>query len=223
MPDAGIPDEREFATLADLADVPIEPAVTRSEKVFGGHVWDVVSEDFDYNGASITREFVDHPGAVAVLALDDNDRILLIQQYRHPIRARDWEIPAGLLDVDGEEPLEAARRELAEEVDLAAARWDVLAEFWNSPGGSTEAIRVYLARGLTELPAFDRVDEEADMERRWVPLDDVVAGVLARRLQSPSLAFGALAAKLSRDAGWSTLTPGDAPWPRHPRLGHGPR
>src|SRR5699024_5294316 len=109
-----------------------------------------------------------------ILALDDEDRVLLIRQYRHPVRRRDWEIPAGLLDVAGEHPLATARRELAEEADLAATQWSVLAEFATSPGGSNELIRVYLARGLTELEPFARTEEEADIERRWVGLDAAV-------------------------------------------------
>jgi ADP-ribose pyrophosphatase len=112
---------------------------------------------------------------------------------------------------------------LGEEADLAAERWNVLADFQNSPGGSDETIRVYLARGITMLPAFARHDEEADIETRWVPLDDVVAAVLDRRVQSPSLVIGALAAAAAaRGRGWDALTAGDEPWLRHPRLGGPP-
>jgi ADP-ribose pyrophosphatase len=182
----------------------------------------VVTETFDYDGASITREVIRHPGAVAVLALDDQGRVLLIRQYRHPIHTRAWEIPAGLLDKPGEPALLAAQRELAEEADLAAATWNVLADFQNSPGGSDETIRVFLARDVSAVPAFAREDEEADIEVRWVPLDDVVDAVLARRVQSPSLTIGALAAAASQARGWSTLGPGDEPWLRHPVLGGAP-
>jgi ADP-ribose pyrophosphatase len=165
---------------------------------------------------------MDHPGAVAVLAMDDDERVLLIRQYRHPVRSRDWEIPAGLLDVDGEEPFAAAQRELAEEADLKAGRWDVLVDFLNSPGGSNETIRVYLARDVSEVPAFERSEEEADIEVRWVPLDDAVDAVLARRVQSPSLVVGVLAAVASRARNWTTLAPADIPWERHPRVGRPP-
>ncbi|MFD1713075.1 NUDIX domain-containing protein [Amnibacterium flavum] len=206
---------------AELRDEPAEYPVVSRRPVFNGHVWDVVSETVDYNGSELTRDFIDHPGAVAVLALDDEGRVLLIKQYRHPVRARDWEIPAGLLDVDGEPPLAAAKRELAEEADLEAAEWNVLAEFWTSPGGSNEALRVYLARDLSDLDAFERFDEEADIEKRWVALDDALAAVLARDLQSPSLAIGVLAAFASRQGGWASLGDADEPWPRHPRIGHG--
>ncbi|WP_454159116.1 NUDIX domain-containing protein [Microbacterium lacticum] len=203
---------------AGLADEPAEVEIIRTERAFHGRVWDVRRDEFAYNGASIVREYVDHTGAVAVLALDDDDRMLLIKQYRHPVRMRDWEIPAGLLDIAGEDPLTAAQRELAEEADLAAAQWDVLGEFTTSPGGSDEAIRIYLARGLTTTAeAFDRDEEEADIEVRWASLDEVVDAVLARRVQNPSLIVGALAAHASRARGWSTLAPADSPWPGRPR------
>jgi ADP-ribose pyrophosphatase len=154
------------------------------------------------------------------VALDDQERMLLIRQYRHPIRHRTWEIPAGLLDVAGESPLRAAQRELAEKADVAAAEWNVLAEFYTSPGGSNEVIRVYLARGLQPTGvAHPRVAEEADIEVRWVDLDEVVDGVLARRLQNPSLALGSLAARTARDRGWASLGSPEEPWSRHPRLG----
>lgn len=205
-----------------IADVPERHPLVSRRTLHEGRVWDVVTETFDYGGADITREVILHPGAVAILALDDAERMLLIRQYRHPTGTRAWEIPAGLLDVEGEAPLAAARRELGEEADLAAASWHVLADFQNSPGGSDETIRVYLARDVSALPAFQRHDEEADIEVRWVPLDDVVDAVLARRVQSPSLVVGALAAQASRSRGWSTLSPGDEPWLRHPVVGGPP-
>ena len=225
VPDSPVPDSstgpREVA-VRDLVDVPEHPPVVRRDVLHRGRVWDVVSEAFTYGGDTITREVVEHPGAVAILALDDDDRMLLIRQYRHPVRQRDWEIPAGLLDMAGERPLAAAQRELGEEADLAATEWSVLAEFLNSPGGSSETIRVYLARGLSAVPAFERHDEEADIEVAWAPLDDVVEAVLARTVQSPSLVVGTLAAAAARARGWSTLGPGTEPWVRHPRLGEPP-
>lgn len=207
---------------APIEDLPEQHPIVSRREIHSGRVWDVTSETFDYNGADITREVIEHPGAVAILALDGEDRVLLIRQYRHPIRARAWEIPAGLLDVRGEAPLVAAQRELAEEADLAADAWHVLADFQNSPGGSDETIRVYLARDVRQVPAFERHDEEADIETRWTPLDDVVDAVLARRVQSPSLVVGALAAQVARARGWSTLAPGDEPWLRHPVVGGAP-
>lgn len=197
-----------------LADEPASLPVRSSEQVFEGRVWDVRRDIVELGDSRLVREYVDHPGAVAVLALDDHDRVFLIRQYRHPVRMRDWEIPAGLLDVDGEDPLDAAKRELAEEADLAASDWAVLADFFSTPGGSDEAIRIYLARGLSETPeAFAREEEEAHMETRWADLDECVDAVLARRVQNPSLALGVLAAHASRARDWSGLGAADAAWP----------
>ena len=201
-----------------LADERIDLPIVSSEVVFKGAIWDVRRETFDYNGDQIAREFVDHTGAVSVLAVDDEDRVLLIRQYRHPIRSREWEIPAGLLDVADEDPLEAAKRELAEEVDLSADSWSVLSDYVTTPGGNNEAIRVYLARGLTDTDAFAREDEEADIEKRWVPLDEALDAIVARRVQNPSLVVAVYAAFVARSRGWSTLAPADAPWPQREAL-----
>lgn len=208
-----MPDERE--PVDEYVDLP----VAERETVFQGRIWDVRRDTLGYGdqGAKIVREYVAHTGAVAVLALDDDDRVLLIKQYRHPVRAREWEIPAGLLDSAHESPLEAARRELAEEADLVASDWAVLADYFTTPGGSDEAIRVYLARGLTAAPdVHAREDEEADMEVRWVLLDACVDAVLDRRVGNPSLTVGVLAAHVARSRGWASLAPADAPWPAHP-------
>lgn len=191
--------------------------VDSSEVVFDGFVWDVRRESFTYGGSTLRRDFVDHPGAVAVFAMDDDDRVMLIKQYRHPVRRREWEPPAGLLDVKAESPLDAAKRELAEEVDLEADDWAVLSDYLTTPGGNNEAIRIYLARGVRATgSAFAREGEEADMESRWVPLDEIVDAALASRVQNPSLVIGALAAHASRARGWSTLRPADDPWPARP-------
>lgn len=201
-------------TGSELADDRAPVEVLESERVFEGRVWDVRSDTFTYGDERITRDYVDHPGAVGVFALDDDGRVFLIQQYRHPIGFRDWEIPAGLLDVEGESPLDAAKRELAEEADLVAADWAVLTEFWTSPGGSDESIRVYLARGLSAAPeAFAREAEEADMRTAWVPLDDLVDAVLSRRLANSPLLIATLTAHAARERGWQTLGAPDAPWP----------
>ena len=184
---------------------------------FPGKIWDIRRDHFDYNGTEIAREYVDHTGAVAVLALDDLDRVLLIKQYRHPVRMREWELPAGLLDEKGENPLVAAQRELAEETDLAATAWHLLTEFFTSPGGSNESIRVYLARHTSPVEHdFDRTAEEADMEIRWVPLADCVDAVLASRVQNPILALAIMTAAASKSRGWASLLPPEQPWPRHP-------
>ena len=203
--------------MSSLRDELTSLPILESERVFEGRVWDVRRESVAFGDGEITRDFVDHTGAVAVLALDDEDRVCLIRQYRHPVRAREWELPAGLLDLEGESPLLGAQRELAEEVDLVAAEWSVLADFQTSPGGSNEALRIYLARGLSDAPeAFARTDEEAELEKHWVPLDEIVDAILARDVQNSILVIGALAAQASKARDWSTLAPGDAPWPRHP-------
>ncbi|WP_022890052.1 NUDIX domain-containing protein [Agromyces italicus] len=197
-----------------LADDRVELPLVSSERVFEGRVWSIRRESFELDGEEIVREFMDHTGAVGVLALDEHDRVLLIKQYRHPIRMRDWEIPAGLLDVAGEPPLLGAQRELAEEADLEASEWAVLADFAPSPGGSDEVIRVYLARGLRAAPeVFAREAEEAEMELRWVPLDDCVDAVLARRIHNGPLSIAVLAAHAARARGWQGLGEADAPWP----------
>ena len=186
---------------------------------FHGHVWDVRRDRFEYGSSAISREYVDHTGAVAILALDDDDRAILIRQYRHPIARRDWEIPAGLLDIDGEDPLAAAQREFAEEVDLRASEWSLLSDIFTSPGGSSEAIRIYLARGLSAVAAFDRTEEEAELETRWVSLDDAVDAVLDRRLGNSVLGIAVLAAHASRQRGWVSLGDANAEWLARPRLG----
>jgi 8-oxo-dGTP pyrophosphatase MutT (NUDIX family) len=191
MPDS-VPD-----ALVDvpLVDEPLSPRIISTSLDFEGRVWNVRRDVFEYNGHELTRDYVDHTGAVAVLVLDEQRRVLLIQQYRHPIRERDWEIPAGLLDIEGEDPLVAAKRELGEEVDLTASEWSHLVTFHSSPGGSNELITVFLAQGISATEAsYDRTEEEADIVVRWVPLEDAVAGVLAQDLKNSILAIAVLAA-----------------------------
>ncbi|MGG7462796.1 NUDIX domain-containing protein [Plantibacter sp. YIM 135347] len=197
--------------MADqLRDEPLAVDVTSSEVAFDGAVWDIRRESFRYGDADVVREFVDHTGAVAVLALDDEDRVLLIQQYRHPIGERDWELPAGLLDIAGEDPAVAARRELAEEADLEASELHLLTEFFTTPGGSNESITIYLARGLQATPdAFARSEEEADIRIEWVPLADAVDAVLDGRFHNSILMLGVLAASSAKARDWSTLRPTD--------------
>ena len=205
--------------MTDLIDDAVEPELVSSDVVFDGKVWDIRRDVFTLDDGQVTREYVDHTGAVAVLAMDERDRVLLIKQYRHPVRMRDWELPAGLLDVVGEDPLRGAQRELAEEADLVAEQWSLLCEFMTSPGGSNEVIRVYLARGVSAAPdVFTRTEEEADIELRWVPLDDVVDAVLARNAQNSILSVAVLAAQAGRSRGWQTLGDANEPWTRHPGL-----
>lgn len=195
--------------MSSLRDSAQPRPVLDSQVVHAGMIWDVVRDVVDLGeSGTVTREYVHHPGAVAVIVLNDNDDVLLLRQYRHAARAELWEPPAGLLDVPGEDPLEAARRELAEEADLVAASWWVLADYLSSPGGSDEALRVYLARDVTPVPEgdlHDRQAEERDMVALWVPLDDVLAAVLAGRVRNPSTVIGVLAAHAARSRGWGDL------------------
>lgn len=179
--------------VAALRDEPVEPEILASDLVYAGRVWDVRSDTVRYRDGEIVRQYVDHPGAAAVVALDDQERVLLIQQYRHPIRHRDWEIPAGLLDVVGENPLEAAKRELAEEVDLEASSWEPLVSIYTTPGGNDEIVHLFLARGLRPLAAYARDDEEADIRMQWVALPEAVTAVLEGRMRNGILAVGVMA------------------------------
>lgn len=176
-----------------LEDV-VDPApVVARETVFDGRVWDIVRETVTFGGAAMTREYMAHPGAVVVAAIDDDERMLLINQYRHPIGARDWELPAGLLDVTGEDTRTAAQRELAEEADLVAREWHELIAYHPSAGGSDEVITIFEARGLSATPTrHERTDEEAEIVIRWVPVDEVLAAITAGRLQNGPLITAAL-------------------------------
>jgi 8-oxo-dGDP phosphatase len=182
-----------------LADEAHSVEVLDSDVVFAGKVWDIRRERFAYGDTELVREFVEHPGAVVVLAMDAEQRILLIQQYRHPIQTRDWELPAGLLDIEGEDPVVAAQRELAEEVDLVAEHWEPLLTMHTSPGGSDEIITIYLATGLSPADdVFEREAEELDIVLRWTPLDEAVDAVLEGRVRNGILIAAVLAAHARR-------------------------
>lgn len=203
-------DEIWRGELRDAADAA---HLLARESRYEGHVWSVVTDTVQLpDGSVVERDIVDHPGAVGILALDDEDRVLLIRQYRQPVGGYLLELPAGLRDVDGEHPWSTARRELLEETGYEAAEWHVLVDFYNSPGGSTEAFRCYLARALKEVDGGRPVTgeaEEAHLPRVWVPLDQAVDLVLAGELHNPTTVAGVLAAKAARDQGWSTLRPAD--------------
>ena len=203
-----------------IADQPSPHEVVVSQVVWNGRIVDMVKDHvIVVEGAEpVVREYTRHPGAVAVVVLrgeSGEEEILLERQYRHPVQASLWEIPAGLLDIPGEDPRVAAQRELAEEADLVAKRWDVLVDYFTSPGGSTEPLRIFLARDLRAADeVFDREDEEATMEYAWVRLDDALTMVLDGRLHNPSAVIGVLAAHAARGRGWAGLRPADAPWLR---------
>ncbi len=193
---------------------PVEQSTTLAEGPVGTFVRDRVRAP---DGKVLTRDYVRHPGAVGVIALDDHGRVALVRQYRHAVRHRLVEPPAGLLDVDGEDYLLAAQRELAEEAGLAATVWHVLVDLFTTPGIIGEGLRVYLARGLRPVAApegFLREEEEAHMDIVWATLDDLVTAVLEGRVHNPTLIGGVLAAWTAgqRD-GYASLRPADAPWP----------
>jgi len=177
---------------------PHEFRVLSSETVFDGPIISLRRDTVTMpGGGDSVRDIVSHPGAVAVVALDDEDRVVLVRQYRHPVARHLWELPAGLRDADGEPPLETAKRELAEEALLAAGRWSLLVTVANSPGFSDERVLIYLAEDLTvaDRPeGFVVEHEEADMTLERVPLADAVQRVFDGDIRNSSAVAGLLAA-----------------------------
>lgn len=200
-------------------DEPMKWPVGSREVLGTGRVSSFVEEQIDTpSGDTITRQFITHPGAVAVVAWrEDEDQIAVLRQYRHPVGMELVEIPAGLLDIDGEEWLLGAQRELAEEIELAAGRWDVLVDITTTPGSSEESLRIYLARDVRPAPrpdGFVLEGEEAHMTWEWVSRQDLVDEILAGRCQSPSLVSGVLAFETARLSGrLDALRPAHAEWP----------
>ncbi len=207
--------------IGDVADAPVARGVTERIHRFEGRIWSVVTDDVDFDGTVARRDMLIHPGAVAVIALDARDRVLLIRQYRHPVAQMLFEPPAGLMDSPEESGLATAQRELAEEAGYTADDWHVLLDVYLSPGGMSEAIRVFLARDLREMPG-GRVHtgeaEEAHLPRAWVDLDEARDLVLAGRIGSPSAVTGILAAWVAREQGWDSLRAPDSPWEARERL-----
>ncbi len=193
--------------VTDPAKYPIQSTRT----VFEGHIVSVRQDEVAMSDGSIGhRDVVVHPGAVGVVALDDQDRIVMIRQYRHPVRSYLWEVPAGLKDVADEPLVETARRELVEEAGVAAQRWDRLLDLYASPGGSTEEVTIFLARDLSpaQRPAdFEFSAEELDLEVRYVALADAQAAVLTGRIRNSLAVAGVLAAVVAKAADWQGLRP----------------
>ncbi|PSL03539.1 ADP-ribose pyrophosphatase [Haloactinopolyspora alba] len=212
-----------------LADQPESWPVTASDTGFTGGVVSVRSDTIrsPVDDGEFVRDVVEHPGAVAVVALDDDARVLVVRQYRHPVRLRPVELPAGLRDVDDEPPRLTAERELYEEGHVRARDWNVLVDLLPSPGMTDEAIRVFLARGITALPEDERYSghhEEADLDVDWVALPELVEAVLAGRVQNATLCAGVLAAWAVHvggpaERGYGELRPADAPWASGARSG----
>ncbi len=175
-------------------DQLVEHEIVSTELVFKGRIWNVVSEAFRYSDGILVRDFVRHPGAVAVIALNSSNEILMVRQYRHPVRKLLWEIPAGLLDIPGESFEQAARRELREETSFDARSLEHLITFHTSPGGNDETITVFLATDLESVNHdFVAEGEESDMLVEWVPFERALASVLASETQNPSTVVAVLA------------------------------
>jgi 8-oxo-dGTP pyrophosphatase MutT (NUDIX family) len=200
----------------DITDITASWPVTASTELARGAMV-ALREDMVRmpDGEVVGRDVLEHPGAVAVLALDTEEQVLMIRQYRHPVGRLLWEIPAGLRDVAGEPLLATAERELLEEAGYRAAQWWVLTDSYSSPGISTERIRIFLARGLVLVPESERSyvpeHEEAHLELAWVPLDRAAARILAGDLHNAVTALGILAGYAASRDGFTTLRGTNAP------------
>jgi 8-oxo-dGTP pyrophosphatase MutT (NUDIX family) len=194
--------------------------VLDSQRIFTGRVISLRTDQVRMSDGSVsTREIVEHPGAVAIVAIDEADRVVLVRQYRHPIRDYVLELPAGLLDVPGESALAAAQRELFEEASLTAQDWYLLVDLYPSPGMSDEAIRVYLAQGLADVPVQERYvreHEEITMTVSRLGLAEAAHLALRGELHNATAVAGILAAEVSHSRDWADLRPADSPWPARP-------
>lgn len=190
--------------------------VISTQERFSGAVIKVVTDEVQMpEGDTAVRDHVVHPGAVGVVALDQQGRVLLLRQYRHPVRQTLWELPAGLLDVKGEDPLSAAQRELYEEGAFKADRWDLLVDAFTSPGGSDEKIRVFLARGLhgvADSERFQGIDEESGLEVHWIDLNEAVSWTMSGRILNAMCTIGVLVTARARDENWEPLRSVETPW-----------
>ena len=198
----------------NIKDVPEAWPVVASDPLVRGRLVTVRTDKVRMPGGNLAeRDVVLHPGAVAVLALDDADQVLMIRQYRHPVSKLLWEIPAGLRDIAGEPLLVTAQRELLEEAGYRARDWRVLTDYYSSPGFTTERLRIFLARDLELVPAAERdfvpEDEETQLVLAWLPLDEAVRKVLAGDLHNSAAALGILAGYAARSQGYDRLRPAD--------------
>lgn len=197
-----------------MADHVFETA--SSETLYTGKIFALRSDRVRMPGGKVvTREIVEHFGAVAVVAIDDDGNIPMVYQYRHAFGRRLWELPAGLLDVDGEAAHLTAARELMEEAGLKAKEWTVLVDLDSTPGFSDESVRVYLATGLTQVDRPHAHDEEADMTLEWFPLADAARKVLSGEVVNAIAVAGILAAHAVR-TGFARPRPVDSPWQDKP-------
>lgn len=186
-----------------------------SETIYVGKILALRGDEVRMPGGhTARREVIEHYGAVAVLAMDDDRNVMLVYQYRHPFGRRLWELPAGLLDVGGEPPHITAARELKEEAGLAAATWHTLVDLDSAPGVCDESVRVYLATGLTDVGQPEAHDEEADMTLQWFPLEQAVQMVLFGEIVNSIAVGGILAVHAVTEV--SSLRPVDTPWTDRP-------
>ncbi|WP_010534335.1 NUDIX domain-containing protein [Brachybacterium squillarum] len=205
---------------APLRDLPGQRPVAERRTSHHGMVFDLSRDTIDFApGVRFDREYVRHPGAVAVLALDEQGRVLLIRQYRHPVGHELWEIPAGLLDHGDEPEQDAALRELAEETGFTAGTLHSLIDLRPSPGGSDEVLRVYLATDVRPAEDLDfaREHEEAELLQRWVDLEEAVAAVLAGEISNATTVAALLALRaVPGGEDQAALRPADTPFPERP-------
>jgi 8-oxo-dGTP pyrophosphatase MutT (NUDIX family) len=187
-----------------------------SETLYTGKIFALRSDRVRMpGGTTAVREVVENYGAVAIAALDDDNNIAMVYQYRHPFGRRLWELPAGLLDAAGEPPQPAASRELQEEVGLQASTWQVLVDLDSAPGFSDESVRVYLATGLTAVDRPEAHAEEADMTMSWVPIAEAARRVFSGEVVNSIAIAGILAAHAVTE-GFAQPRPVDSPWPDKP-------
>ncbi len=202
--------------VPEVVDMPEEWKVVSSAEHFSGRVITAVTDAVVMpDGETVNRDYVLHPGSVAVLALDDQDRVLMLRQYRHPVRRLLWELPAGLRDVEDEPLHVTAARELAEEAGYRATTWHTLVDAFTSPGMTEERTRIFLARDLAPIPEgeldFVRRHEEFDMPVVWIPLSDAVRRALAGMIHNSQAVAGILAAYAASADAFASLRPADAP------------
>lgn len=200
---------------SDVADSRKPRPVLDRISRFQGRKWSLVTDRVRLDDDLVVqRDIVVHPGAVAIVALDENEDVVLVRQYRHAVQSDLWELPAGLLDEPGEPPVEAAQRELFEEAHLRAESWDLVLDVYSSAGMSSEVVRIYLARGLRDVPNAERhvqVDEERDMASSRIGLDQACELAMTGHLHNSVSIVGLMAVARSRTLGWVDLRPATEP------------
>lgn len=191
--------EQKRESISDQVGLP-SSATKDLETVFSGRVWDVVRKSFDFEDEVLAREYINHPGAVAVLAINEHDEVLLIKQYRAPVNEFLYEMPAGIRDSEDETDLASAKRELAEETDYQANSWSHLHSFYTTPGSSSEIIEIFLAKDLSPTgTTFERTSEEKTMVPIWVPFAEVLQAVMTSKTKSPTLVVAVLSYAAQRN------------------------